>query len=677
MAGRCGCGDRCNCAIQGGIGISTSGAGTANQPYEIRFDPREGGIIGNGLTWNESQTELSAHLSSDDGQTITFGTDGGLYSSGGGDGPNPAPSNGATVQALPDSDILGGAGGAGYYIAPDSTLASYQAALQYGVDVVYVPVKSLRDGITVVCPDDTLERLSAGISMSWEPDWASLRPQDLDVQSWRQVSFMASKYYWRPPPTTPDQIRWSASGAEGSLSQSNRTLPFMPNDGRHSLPDTGGGYFGNLERPQVGGTFFSDVANLVGQRVVMVVHTESDDDYGDINRVISRFGLASSIIVVSSNLDVLASYETQNIAVGLFHSPDMSTEAPTAEQVNNAGCSWAVLDIDHADGIFNRYSSQSVLAFNARYHADWHRVNDDLAIRGAISGDPVYYSGPSTSPTFRYKQTGEKTWKHPVVDYGRFPPLSEWEYAAPNYRGNGIQGQTYYLLGNDATWRSIYNEDDASSPAKYGAWYVLQGWGCPLFADGSNDPAENTAQIEVVYNFWKGNENEKLSDQSRMCLAFGVQNDHSFRDGAEHRDTALSRGYVFRILPSGAANLYRIDESGEDPVKPDSGDDTLNFAEHWPTSTGAPSGENPPANGPAIRIAVGMNEEGLQISGTKTLNSSGSETEKVTYTFNNEVAYRGGYFYLGKSDGPDSGGTPGYFRVKFHQVTTTAPWAPQ
>src|SRR6188768_2563499 len=93
MAGplaRCGCSEGvCNCTIQAGPGTTITGSGTASSPYIVSADGavdctdvRPCITSGDGASYNQATGVISARPSTDPGNAIAFGGDGGLYALG-------------------------------------------------------------------------------------------------------------------------------------------------------------------------------------------------------------------------------------------------------------------------------------------------------------------------------------------------------------------------------------------------------------------------------------------------------------------------------------------------------------------------------------------------------------------------------------------------------------------
>jgi hypothetical protein len=91
---RCGCSGTCSCNFQAGPGISLAGTGSTSDPVIISAtggtidcdDVRPCLSAGQGISYNPATGLISARLSTDAGNQVTFGGDGGLYNAGGGGG---------------------------------------------------------------------------------------------------------------------------------------------------------------------------------------------------------------------------------------------------------------------------------------------------------------------------------------------------------------------------------------------------------------------------------------------------------------------------------------------------------------------------------------------------------------------------------------------------------------
>ncbi|GGZ23181.1 hypothetical protein GCM10010387_15360 [Streptomyces inusitatus] len=129
---RCGCGGgACNCSIDAGSGVTVSGSGTPANPFVISATALDCAVVrpcisaGQGATYNSGTGVVAARPSTDAGNTIQFGGDGGLYAAthcptvrqclSEGDGIDYNPATGV-ISARPSTDAgnnlaIGGDGG--------------------------------------------------------------------------------------------------------------------------------------------------------------------------------------------------------------------------------------------------------------------------------------------------------------------------------------------------------------------------------------------------------------------------------------------------------------------------------------------------------------------------------------------------------------------------------------
>lgn len=85
--------------------------------------------------------------------------------------------------------------------APENTLASLEAALAAGADMVEVDVTQSRDGQLLLIHDDTLERTTNGRGRVMDHDWAALR--QLDAGSWKDRRFTGERL-----PSLDETLDW-------------------------------------------------------------------------------------------------------------------------------------------------------------------------------------------------------------------------------------------------------------------------------------------------------------------------------------------------------------------------------------------------------------------------------------------------------------------------------------
>ena len=98
--------------------------------------------------------------------------------------------------------IFGHRGARGY--APENTMASFQTALDMGVDGIELDVQMTKDGRVIVCHDHSIDRTSNGTGWIIEHTRDELR--ELDFGSWFSTKFTGEKI-----PTLREVLQWAAS----------------------------------------------------------------------------------------------------------------------------------------------------------------------------------------------------------------------------------------------------------------------------------------------------------------------------------------------------------------------------------------------------------------------------------------------------------------------------------
>lgn len=637
---RCGCGDQCNCAIQGGAGIAVGGSGSANNPYTVAFNGS--GLAGNGLAWDAGSGHLNARLAVGGG--LSFDGTGALQTTGGGGGGGGGTV--ATVAALEarTGDVLGGSLGAGFMIKPPDLLRSYEWGLQSGIDFINVPVRFLSNGSPVVTSNETMQLQDAYPNRNDHV-------QDIDTHRWKVLNMRPGAFLAPATPSTQD-------------------------------PKTG--WFGYLEQGQGGCTLLSDVFREVGGKVVLMLQLQfpSVDGSGNfvhttpawrtelfLQRVLSlinAFGLAASVIVTTDQLtipppsgttqtDVLARFSSAGIRVG----PTLwTTAATTAHPANSswpATWTWVYLNqtlpaatlqtyvtkgLKVLLGIVSRQYLRNTVVNNAAQSPGASPAATGVGALGVVSADPVYYGGYSTNPRIGTNgnayQKQASTWNFSTVDHGLFP--AGWEsvaLSAASVRGSHCVGYSHIVMG----------QGTVTDPASETGW-VLHGWMCPLqtptswsldFGVGVN---QLTVGGQSIYGW--------------MSVAFCVPADHGFKDTDTNNPPAVGNptyandsGYMWLIDTNGFCNLASYSAGVGSVI----------------ASAARPYGPFVPINGGAGADSVkgatqwfriGVNANGIRVS---TVSGPGGTLGTVIHEVKTAAAKanRGGYIYFGRNGGAVTG----------------------
>lgn len=345
---RCGCSaGACSCIIQAGPGTTVTGNGSLGTPYVP-----------------------AVKLSRDAGNCLRFGSDLGVYT--------PCSDEtgqdicGISVGNLPEEHVVFGRGGAGRLLAPDHTLASFQRAVELGLDGTHAHVRELGDGTPVCYPSST---------MTNQTSIEGLRLDQIGVSYYKQV---------------PIRAGWNSS-VTGNLGD------------RH-------GFFGFQEPDKVGGVTLSEVLSTVGRRSVLLLQMLGTYSASFPEKVISliyRYCAHEAVIVASSNIDDLEVFTQAQIPTCfLAETTDAATENPPS-LLTERGVEWFAGRLhDVTVDQFVGYSTAGiqVLGFMANRHYEWGLL-DEIGARGCISDDALYmtmdparYRSPTMSETLQYPQ---------------------------------------------------------------------------------------------------------------------------------------------------------------------------------------------------------------------------------------------------------------------------------
>ncbi|MDX3345881.1 hypothetical protein PV387_03380 [Streptomyces sp. ME02-6987-2C] len=185
------------------VDVTVSGTGTTDDPYEVSaaviLDPAPPGggsnlvhagpdgvyvecadvrgclSAGDGIAYDPASGEIAARPSTDAGNTVTFGSDGGLYSADGGAGTPTAVEGGTTPTA---TTTVGGAGTAGDPFLVTTAVILDPAPPGGGSNLVHAGP----DGVYVECAD-VRGCLSAGDGITYDPASGEIAAQPTVVQA--------------------------------------------------------------------------------------------------------------------------------------------------------------------------------------------------------------------------------------------------------------------------------------------------------------------------------------------------------------------------------------------------------------------------------------------------------------------------------------------------------------
>lgn len=377
---RCGCSSQCSCVVTGTGGIAVSGNGSPARPYVVMpvgNDPAWTAavatalvdIAGPGLIYTPASGKMQVRISTDEGNTISFGSDGGLFDTGGG---GPAPESGVTVAGLPATGVAGSWGvGAGYLIAPDGMLQSFEQAVALDLDITSTWARSLGDETLVAAPSTDMTQY-----------------------------------------VTPkgDRETWLTDISDANLGRFKRMYIDAGNQ-----DDTVSGWWGWSAVDTYGMCSIADVFRICGRRTVLSVMPGDAGAWTNLLDDILRYGLTKSVLVTqygdatTQTVEALANfaqYKNATVACMQYVSTDAVAAVLTADALKAAGVGWVLADTAVTDPVLTAYKTAglNVLLRTHSHHFETLRAAT-LGIRGVLAEDPVYASNVPA----RYQRKGAQS----------------------------------------------------------------------------------------------------------------------------------------------------------------------------------------------------------------------------------------------------------------------------
>lgn len=616
---RCGCAGSCSCVIQGASPVAVTGNGSPQQPYIISlgFDGETGCAaitacvaenLGPGLVYDDASGEIQVALSSDAGNTLTFGTDGKLKNL---DGIAPTPA--ICVQGiadLPAAPSTLGAFGLAQLMGPYSSPAQVEYCLGVGVDIIHFRCATSSDDVGVVS-DLGDHRVSATRTSLYVSE---------DI---RELSSATIKTAFNYAGDVDDPVSFT-----------------IPEGGDRT--DRRGGWYGFLAQ-----TYYqplaTDFLSLINGKAVALLdcvpdagtaYPESVAITGAIRAVLQYCAQGWAFIGVGT----LANATTVNSAglKAMVMAPIPATWGTTAlpyttAALTAAGVEWITLSDRYADSVFTTYRTagfQVLMSANSR-HQQRTRVTT-LNIRGALVDDPVYYRGPTP---FAYR-TERDPWQHRRMGEGGLTHRTD---------GRSVVSNTGLVRG-----RMSQIDDGIVIPEGFGNTLgrpsLLCGWLCPL-TDGSN--------YTIAWDMKWNNLATVSTVRPKMGLLFGAATDQDPYDWPQADAVQNPVGY-----PAGQRTMYRVyqRQNGEIGIM------------KWASPT---AGSTFLATLASPAISAGnwnsylLTVTPTQITFRRTL--GGGATYTVTAA---DSQYRGGYVWIEKEEGTN-GDTPSPFEGVFRNLVYT------
>jgi glycerophosphoryl diester phosphodiesterase len=614
MARPCGCAGECGCVVVGSSGAAVSGTGTARDPYRIALaNPITGTActaivacvgshIGNGLRFDGTSNTLSAQISADSGNSLIYGSDGGLYTSGG----SSSGGGGVTVDSLP-AFVLGGAYGGGFSLFPEAQLWSYKSGMDMALPLMHVPVRRSRDGSPYACHYRTLSSYNTALTSAQRID-----------------------------------------------NNSMNTLANINTEPGGSGPSVNTGYFGCNMQPRTGMPTLADVMQASRNRCVLYLEVKDlGTGVGDtadprytctaMRSVINKLGAAKTVIVGAEVAGVGNSTDYDSLSNGLadcradgiataFHITSLAqANVYTPSAVAGMGHTWVVLPASLADtnaAMVTAYKSAGLqVLLNGVARQYQYNQAKSLAVRGILSQDPIYASGVDNN--FKY-QSLTSTWAWAQPDYGRQAYLDDVAFVRDTYRG-------YVASSNRLSIDGLTHVPGQTDPDQHpSSYYLLMGEQVPVRDTGTAINTYGTAtNYDITVGFiWS----RLLTDRTQWCsLYFGVPEDRPLYDNTGA--TSTTKGYAFMLRQNGNFILLRYDGV----PYPGSGSPYQFIVANWASGWGTITANT------EYRVKVQVRSNGIIVG-----REDGGGSATKTLVGEDYIKWRGPYFYLGRHIDNDS-----------------------
>lgn len=523
---RCGCQGSCSCVVQGASPITVTGNGSVQQPYiiSLSLNGQTGcaaitaciaANLGPGLVYDEGTGDIQLRLSTDDGNTLTFGTDEGLKNL---DGVAPNPVICVTgIDSLPAAPDVVGAQDLGGLLGAYSSPASLERSIATGSDLHFFHVGSTSDDVGVVT-DYWDHRITAG------------RTNIYIGQDSRQLSSSTVK---------------SVYNYAGDV---NDPQSYTPAEDAVDRLDRRGGWYGWLE-PRYYQPLVTDFLDRIHGHGVAVLDITEDPVNGVYGEDTARIGAVRAILeycaqdwaMIGCNLITTATTVINaGITPIMISQPRPATWGtatlpwPVAD-LTAAGIEWLAISDRYADSVFATYRDaglQVLMQTNSRHHQR-ARV-ETLNIRGATAYDPIYFRGPVTGDWPYGYRTETDPWEHRRMGGGQLTFSTDAQAVLSS--GGFVRGRT------EAT------EQGLIIPAGFGNGLgrpgILLGWLCPMTA-----PTNFALDWDMKWDTLATNS----STRAKMGVMFGAATDRDVYDWPAGDAGQNPVGY-----PEGQKTLYRI-----------------------------------------------------------------------------------------------------------------------
>lgn len=490
---RCGCAAGCSCLVVGSSPIVVSGNGAPGSPFTVSISSGGqtgcagvaacvGQYLGPGLTYDEATGRLQALVSRDAGNALTFGSDSGLFTTGGGGG-GEAPCR-VSVDSLPAAGVAGAYAMAGL-IGPYNSPYQLDYCAANNLDIVHFNVCAASDGVAWVAEYDNGQMSTARSSI-----FETTAARYLDSATIRTTRNLAGDLH-------------DAASGNGVLL---RTVTC--------------GWYGWLSSQYVNWMLPDLLARLEGKSVALADcrdigepdNVEADNIQAALRAVrdycAHEWVMVGIGEVINAGTVLNAGMEPVVIA-GRPETGYGTTDLPyTVAELTGAGVAWMALDYYYADSVFAAYVAAGINVLMTGGTRHVHRVRSEgLGCRGFLSLDPVYMRGPAP---YDYRRT-QDPWSQRRMGVGQLSHISE----RSSVLGDNVRGYFRHPASGQ-----IGSPEGLMLPARWGngggSPALLAGWECPL-----TNPTSYTISVEMIWDTLP------TGATGKMGLLFAMPDDRS------------------------------------------------------------------------------------------------------------------------------------------------------
>jgi hypothetical protein len=621
MARPCGCTGECGCTYIGVNGVTVTGTGSSHDPGRIGLSSVltgdacgsivscVGSNLGPGLSYSPISKQISAHVSSNSGNSIVFGSDGGLYSTGGSGGGTGGPTvDGLVTQT---AKIVGGSYGVGNGMEPEGTIDPYTQGMNLPLlQMIHVPVRRTSEYALMVQGQRSLTFYNPSFTF--------------ETTDFMDMSMLRFYVYW--PNGDP------AAGHIGD-----------------------GGYFGYGFPTSQGPILLSDVFAISMNRTVLYLEVKDigsgagdtplpENTIGQLVKQIIKYGLTKSVIVgitfpatatagdLTSIENGLAQLHTNGIAAAAAITTTEMASRITPTYMTAHYLTWAMIDYSLGDAnapTVKAYKDAGINVMLSNCAKQWHYnlTNDTTrfgtgGLKGILAIDPLYAAGVLTNYSY-LRQVAE--WGYGTPDYGRWGPNSNvLDGLRDKYRGFVLPGEAGKIVIEGTTLGPL----DTNPSFIDTGYLILMGQQCPVPKNPVTS-AYDSYDIEVGF-IW----NQLVSDHVRwMSVFFAVPEDrvlYEFR-----KTNSYTKGYQFQLSQNGNFTIERYD--GIPYTADPAWQYTTTWASGWGTIT----------PGVEYRVKVRVRPDRI-ILGRADQVEGGTNTRTFNAATGGGTTWRGPYFYLGR-----------------------------